>query len=372
MNLHAHRAVLEQSPVFAILLKHKQEASQTLCIKFPHQSPPLVCAIVQYLYGCLPIFDTAHTVQELCEAYTAAGDLELDLLQDNIIDSLDLKEDIDDTSEGFLYAAQQVYKKCAARLPFRDLFKRNIKKTIHKWGLDESSYLCCALKTLVPAGGELAVDIVQALMEVHTEKMDIFEGRLDNIKARYAESEVAKLLAANNVLRAKIDAADVQYKDLGKDFMSAQKQAESELEHLTTMVIAAHHEQGNAEIALENQRAKAQSAEARLHELSEHVVAAEQQLESLKKASSGKQAVSNTTDQDKNWEGQAMRMTGLQMSGTRNFQGGGNRMEDEGLVAIASTNRNPQLPSGLAFNKGDRITNIVSKPFVPHTGLSEG
>lgn len=342
MNLRAHRAVLEQSPVFAILLKHKQEANQTLCIKFPHQSPPVVHAILQYLYGrelLPPIFDTAQKVEELCEAYTAAGDLELDILQDNIIDSLDLNED-HDMSESFLYAAQKVYEKCAARLPFRDLFKRKIKKTIHKGRLDESSNLGYALRRLVAAGGELAIDIAQALME------------------GYAASEVAMMCVLSNELRASSQAADVQYNGMREAFESAQKQAESDLEIAATMATAAQHQRESAEIALENQRARAQFAEARLHEVS-------QQLESLKKASSGKLDMSNTMVRDKNWERKATRTTGPQMSGRGSFQDGLNEMEDEGLVAIASKSQIPQLPGNLAFKKGDRITNIVSKPSCP-------
>ncbi len=274
MKFHVHRAVLEQSPVFATLLKHKQEANQTLRIEFPHQNPSLVRAILQYLYGhelIQPILGTAQKVNLLCETYITAGNLELDVLQSVIINSFDVDGD-HDMSEVFPYAAQEVYKKCAARWPFRDLFKRKIKENIRKEGLDGSNYHFHAVGNLVAAGGELAIDVAQALMEVFTEKLDICLNKLPNRRAEFAESQVIMMHEANDVLRAKIDAADVRFKDMEKAFDLAQKQAESDLEVAGVMVRAAQHQRESVETALENQQARAESAEARLHELSERTL----------------------------------------------------------------------------------------------------
>ena len=80
VNLNAHLAILKHSPVLATLLKHKQTTNQAIRIVFPYQSSPVLRGILQYLYSQeLPLrtSDTAQQVEQLCETYTTAGDLEV-------------------------------------------------------------------------------------------------------------------------------------------------------------------------------------------------------------------------------------------------------------------------------------------------------
>ncbi|ERF74058.1 hypothetical protein EPUS_03873 [Endocarpon pusillum Z07020] len=360
VNFNAHLAILKQSPVLATLLKHKQKPNKPLRIVFPNQSPPIIRGILQYLYGqelSQRTSDTAQQVEELCETYTIAGDLKLDILQGVIIDSLDSNTE-PDMSKDFLCAAEKVYKKCAARWPFREFFKRKIKEEIRKEGLDDSSHLYYAFEDLVAAGGELAIDIAKVLMEVCTERIEICPDKLPNARAQYAESELALMYTTNDVLRAKIAAADVRSKDIEKAFEAAQKNAASNVEVAGNIARAAQHQRESAETALENERARADSAEARLHELSERALAAEQRLESLKKASSGQQDMSNIRDQAKNQEAQATKTTGPRTSRWRSLQDVWGQMEDEGVVAIASKSQSSPFPGCLAFEQGDLITNI--------------
>ncbi|KAF7509088.1 hypothetical protein GJ744_008315 [Endocarpon pusillum] len=115
-------------------------------------------------------------------------------------------------SENFLHAAEKVYKKSAARWPFRELFKRKIKEDIRKDDFDSFGTLFYALETRVAAGGELAIDIAKVIMEICTERIEICWGKLPN--AQYAERDLVILHMAKAVLRAKIDAADVLFKDI--------------------------------------------------------------------------------------------------------------------------------------------------------------
>lgn len=372
MNFNVHLAILQRSPVLATLLKHKQKTNQTLRIVFPHQSPPVIRGILQYLYGQeLPLrtSDTTQQVEQLCETYIIAGDLELDILQGIIIDLFDSNGE-HDMSEYFLEAAEKVYKKCAARWPFRKFFKRKLKEYIHKEGLDDSSYLCYAVEDLVAAGGELAIDIAKVLMEVCTERIEMCSDKLPKARAQHAESELAIMHAANDALCAKVDAADVRFKDMEKAFEAAQKQADSDVEDAAIMAKAAQHQRENAETALENQQARADFAEARVHELSQRALAAEQRLASQKKASSGQQDMSNIRDRVKNQEVQATEPTGPRTSRWRSFEDDWGQMEDEGVVAIASRSQSSPFPGCLAFKQGDLITNIVSKPFCLYRGPS--
>ncbi len=274
VNFHAHRAVLEQSPVFATLLKHKQEANQALRVNFPHQSPRLVCSILQYLYGhelIQPIFGASQKVELLCETYITAGNLELDVLQSVIIKALDVDKE-GDMSDAFPYAAQKVYEKCAASGPFRKLFKEKIKENIRKESLNTSEYHFYEVGTLVATGGQLAIDVAQALMELYADKVVICLNEGPNRRAEFAERQVAMMHESNNVLRARMDAANLRFRDIENAFASAHTQAESDLEAAGNMVRAAQHQRESVETALENQQARAESAEARLRELSDRAL----------------------------------------------------------------------------------------------------
>lgn len=170
--LKAHRAVLAQSPILCLLLKHRYQSNHSLHIEFPSRDPAVFCRILHYLYSqTLPATATkrAEGLEQLCDTYIMACNLELDILQELIIRSLDESE-INGMCESFPHATYKVYQAGQARAPFRDFFKYAIKKNIPVEGCESNDYFRRSVETLVSHGGLVALDVARAIMDITQEK----------------------------------------------------------------------------------------------------------------------------------------------------------------------------------------------------------
>lgn len=307
----AHTAVLAQSPLLAAVLKQKQKDSKELVrLRLQDQDPRVFRRILQYLYSQrLPVAtsDENERLQQLCEGYIMACQFELDVLQDLILHSLNENKD-GIRSDTVLYPAKMVYEADEARLPFREFLRRIVHKSICEEGLDSDNDVKSTLNEFVSCGGTIALDVAEVLMDISQGKNnscsdELLKGKLQDMKDR-------NTLLQEEVWKAQI-VGNTQSADLERALASAQKQAEAASIVAEVKLESARKQQEDAETASKNQHARAESAEAKLHELTERALGAERDLKDLKNGT-GKHRTSKSRKGTKKLVSRAAQTSGLQ------------------------------------------------------------
>ena len=215
LPLKAHQKVLPQSPILAALLKHKVISGQDLQRELPEHNSAVFCRIMQYLYGQrLPITESGGNgrIRKLREDYVIACQLELDVLQDIIIRTLDNNE-LSTSYRAILFADRIGYGNDQARPAFPHFFMRNLKQGIEKEGSGRQNATGLVVHQLISPRGTITKDITQVFQETHEEE--------DWHKSREAKLETEIEKANNKVaeLEAKIEELRVD-KTLEHDLLS--------------------------------------------------------------------------------------------------------------------------------------------------------
>jgi hypothetical protein len=295
--VHAvHEAVLAQSAPLATIIDKKRKTGfgYRLSLRLQTLDPKVFRRILQYLYSQkLPIAtaDKNERPKQQCEEYIMACQLELDVMQSLILQSLDDKED-GISSETFLDAANLVYKADEARVTFREMFKRRLQACIEEEGLDTDNYVTRFVRKTLTSGGRNALDTGDILMTLAEERKLACSNEVNGEQLQEFINKFTELQTVSNEWKSKATSAGVRVEELkmiSDGWMSEAERtkariAKLQLENKGFRSKAERTKAHITELQTENKElhSKAESTEARLTEMKKAL--APEQLEAGFKA----------------------------------------------------------------------------------------